>query len=216
MSLTAPWENRTRILGCREVWGEAGPRDPPESRRVERQSCTLRRKKGTSGAANESDETVPTNDSAYWRSTIRGFPDASLSSFFALSATRITFRTGAPKLSRTVSTIKPRCCTRVKPLPQTPFVGCRVRPCRSKAIPKSREARRQSLLVAALVRLVFWLAELYIVVRLTLADSNAVLLAYYASLRLFSCSYFTYILRSAVAQPNLLARRSRPLTSWVT
>jgi hypothetical protein len=36
----------------------------------------------------------------------------------------------------------------------------------------------------------FWLAVLYIVVRLTLADSRAVLLAYYASLRLFSCSYF--------------------------
>jgi Chromo (CHRromatin Organisation MOdifier) domain len=62
----------------------------------------------------------------------------------------------------------------------------------------------------------FWLAVLYIVVRLTLADSKAVLLAYYASLRLFSCSYFTYSLRSAVAQPNLLARRSRPLMSWVT
>jgi hypothetical protein len=60
---------------------------------------------------------------------------------------------------------------------------------------------------------VFWLAVLYIVVRLTLADSKAVLLAYYASLRLFSCSYFTYVLRSAVAQPNLLARRSRPLMS---
>jgi hypothetical protein len=59
----------------------------------------------------------------------------------------------------------------------------------------------------------FWLAVLYIVVRLTLADSKAVLLAYYASLRLFSCSYFTYILRSAVAQPNLHARRSRPLMS---
>jgi hypothetical protein len=59
----------------------------------------------------------------------------------------------------------------------------------------------------------FWLAVLYIVVRLTLADSKAVLPAYYASLRLFSCSYFTYILRSAVAQPNLLARRSRPLMS---
>jgi hypothetical protein len=59
----------------------------------------------------------------------------------------------------------------------------------------------------------FWLAVLYIVVRLTLADSQAVLLAYYASLRLFSCSYFTCILRSAVAQPNLLARRSRPLMS---
>jgi hypothetical protein len=60
---------------------------------------------------------------------------------------------------------------------------------------------------------VFWLAVLYSVVRLTLADSKAVLLAYYASLRLFSCSYFTYILRSAVAQPNLLARRSLPLMS---
>jgi hypothetical protein len=59
----------------------------------------------------------------------------------------------------------------------------------------------------------FWLAVLYIVVRLTLADSKAVLLAYYASLRLFCCSYFTYILRSAVAQPNLLARWSRPLMS---
>jgi hypothetical protein len=59
----------------------------------------------------------------------------------------------------------------------------------------------------------FWLAVLYIVVQLTLADSKAVLLAYYASLKLFSCSYFTYILRSAVAQPNLLARRSRPLMS---
>jgi hypothetical protein len=59
----------------------------------------------------------------------------------------------------------------------------------------------------------FWLAVLCIVVRLTLADSKAVLLAYYASLRLFSCSYYTYILRSAVAQPNLLARRSRPLMS---
>jgi hypothetical protein len=59
----------------------------------------------------------------------------------------------------------------------------------------------------------FWLAVLYIVVRLTLADSKAVLLAYYASLRLFSCSYFTYILRSAVAQPNLLACRSHPLMS---
>jgi Plant transposon protein len=58
---------------------------------------------------------------------------------------------------------------------------------------------------------VFWLAVLYIVVRLTLADSKAVLLAYYASLRLFSCSYFTYSLRSALSQPNLLARRSRPL-----
>jgi hypothetical protein len=62
-------------------------------------------------------------------------------------------------------------------------------------------------------RNVFWLAVLYIVVRQTLADSKAVLLAYYGSLRLFSCSYFTYILRSAVAQPYLLARRSRPLTS---
>jgi hypothetical protein len=62
-------------------------------------------------------------------------------------------------------------------------------------------------------RMLFWLAVLYIVVRLTFADSKAVLLAYYASLRLFSCSYFTYILRSAVAQPNLLARRSRPLMS---
>jgi hypothetical protein len=60
---------------------------------------------------------------------------------------------------------------------------------------------------------VFWLAVLYIVVRLTLADSKAVLLAYYASLRLSSCSYFTYILRSAVAQPNFLARSSRPLMS---
>jgi hypothetical protein len=59
----------------------------------------------------------------------------------------------------------------------------------------------------------FWVAVLYIDVRLSLADSKAVLLAYYASLRLFSCSYFTYILRSAVAQPNLLARRSRPLKS---
>jgi hypothetical protein len=59
----------------------------------------------------------------------------------------------------------------------------------------------------------FWLAVLYIVVRLTLADSKAVLLAYYASLRLFSCSFFTYIVRSVVAQPNLLARRSRPLMS---
>jgi hypothetical protein len=57
------------------------------------------------------------------------------------------------------------------------------------------------------------LTVLYIVVRLTLADSNAVLLAYYASLRLVSCSCFTYILRSAVAQPNLLARMSRPLMS---
>jgi hypothetical protein len=59
----------------------------------------------------------------------------------------------------------------------------------------------------------FWLAVLYIVVRLTVADSKAVLLAYYASLRLFSCSYFTNILRSAVAQPNLFARGSRPLMS---
>jgi hypothetical protein len=59
----------------------------------------------------------------------------------------------------------------------------------------------------------FWLAVLYIVVRLTLADSKAVLLGYYASLRLFGCSYFTYILQSAVAQPNLLVRRSRPLMS---
>jgi hypothetical protein len=32
---------------------------------------------------------------------------------------------------------------------------------------------------------VFWLAVLYIVVRLILDDSKAVLLAYYASLRLF-------------------------------
>jgi hypothetical protein len=60
---------------------------------------------------------------------------------------------------------------------------------------------------------VFWLAVLYIVIRLILADNKAVLLAYYASLRLFSCSFFTYILRSAVAQRNLLARRSRPLMS---
>jgi hypothetical protein len=59
----------------------------------------------------------------------------------------------------------------------------------------------------------FWLAVLYIVVPLTLADSKAVLLAYYASLRLFSCSYFTHILLSAVAQPNLLARGSLPLMS---
>jgi hypothetical protein len=39
----------------------------------------------------------------------------------------------------------------------------------------------------------FWLAVLYIAVRLTLADSKAVLLAHCASLRLFSCSYFTYM-----------------------
>jgi hypothetical protein len=41
----------------------------------------------------------------------------------------------------------------------------------------------------AAVGVLFWLAVLYIFVRLTLADSKAVLLAYYASLRLFSCSY---------------------------
>jgi hypothetical protein len=60
---------------------------------------------------------------------------------------------------------------------------------------------------------VLWLAVLYIVLRLTLANSKAVLLAYFASRRLFSRSYFTYFLRSAVAQPNFLARRSRPLMS---
>jgi hypothetical protein len=41
------------------------------------------------------------------------------------------------------------------------------------------------------LKLVFWLAVLYIVVRLTLTDSKPVLLAYYASLTLFSCSFFT-------------------------
>jgi hypothetical protein len=67
--------------------------------------------------------------------------------------------------------------------------------------------------ITAMMGQLFWLAVLYIVVRLALADSKAVLLAYYASLRLFSCSCFIYILRSAVAQPNLLARRSLPLMS---
>jgi hypothetical protein len=68
----------------------------------------------------------------------------------------------------------------------------------------------------AIAQEVFWLAVLYIVVRLTLAGSKAVLLAYYASLRPFSCSNFTYILRSAVAQPNLLARRNCPLMNGLT
>jgi hypothetical protein len=48
-------------------------------------------------------------------------------------------------------------------------------------------------------------------VRVTLADSNTVLLAYYESLRLFSCSYFALVSPWAVAQPNSLARRSHPL-----
>jgi hypothetical protein len=64
-------------------------------------------------------------------------------------------------------------------------------------------------------RVLFWLAVLYSVVRLTLADSKAVLLAYYASLRLFSCSYFTYITVGSRAAKFARAQES-PAHEWVT
>jgi hypothetical protein len=66
-------------------------------------------------------------------------------------------------------------------------------------------------LVRETQRSLVWLVILCIVVRLTLADSNTVLLACCDSLRLFSCSYFALIWPWAVVQPNLLARRSHPL-----
>jgi hypothetical protein len=61
----------------------------------------------------------------------------------------------------------------------------------------------------------FWLAVLYIVVRLTLADSKAVLLAYYASLRLFSCSCFTYIF-GRQSRSQIARAQESPAHEWVT
>jgi hypothetical protein len=56
--------------------------------------------------------------------------------------------------------------------------------------------------------ILFWLDVLGTVVRLALADSIIVLLAYSESLRLINCKYFALISPWAVAQPNSLARRS--------